>query len=139
MREKFAEPVVFVATGKPPKVGEHFVYRDDGNEDMEQRRAVDSFCFDGVDGYRRLPPGWLAEAVERLRQLDWARFREEGDMLLAGPNDVEIVAALFPPPEPEPEPWIQEAATTWFRIPAERRDAAELARHIAKHAAKGVS
>lgn len=123
------EPIVFV----PDEKGDygHFDY-DRGIVKITNNLYM-------MDRYRRLPPGWLDEAVERVKDLYSAENRKHGGGDFWHPASPEILAALFPPPEPEPEEWEREAAKTWFGpskaigMPLTMDDAEDaLARHFAK-------
>lgn len=112
------EPVCFVPTGKPATI--------------EDYRIVELACdMHNLKGYRRLPPGWTADAATSLRAL----FIRAGHSV----TDAEILAALFPPSEPEPPEWAMEAAgsSARFILPGGKCiDAQALARHLAAVYAK---
>lgn len=127
------EPIVFVPTGKMAKVGDHIEFF--GTMVLHEEGKDRNFS-----GYRLLPPGWLAEAVERIKRLiGYQRCSkpEPGQGLYV--TDAEIIAALFPPPEPEPEPWMREAAESCWKESAKlgRKNPIDtFARIIAKHAGR---
>lgn len=127
MSEK--EPIVFVRTGEFRKATPR--------EFWEHRLAPSSIGYGetAVEHHilRVLKPGWLAEAVERAAGRVHRLLLSSGDWRVSKEAiAASLRAALFPDPEPEPLEWEREAATTWFRIPAEKRDAAALADHFAK-------